>query len=279
MFGRCFSGSLDFQLLLLHDLVRLGRILIDDPIGLIDDVVDLLLQLLDNGSIVIHHARQRGAFRLRWGVSLQVKCARVIACNPIGGRAANRFRGQRRRAGRTGGGQRNFYVAGRFLRHGVFHRLRPQIVGVAAEGFVGQLVGLVELAGVERDLGQPVQALSARFNLLLGIRQAVGVDQRQCLAAVDLGLIDETHEVTVLGVALRLGHVPGELLIAEIDADLFGHCLGAAHQHRLAIAAHRRKGLGINVHACREVGGLGPKDRAANGDGQGRADRVGADRG
>ena len=51
--------------------------------------------------------------------------------------------------------------------------------------------GLVELAATEGDLGQPVQALPARFDFLLGVGQAVGVDQRQRLAAVDLGLIDE----------------------------------------------------------------------------------------
>ncbi len=123
--------------------VGIGRNLIS---GLINDVVNVLLQLLDHGLGGVNLGLDRCAFRRRdAGVALQIQITRLTTRYGWGRSDRHRRNGPHL----VRDGKRNSDRSARLIRHGVLDGMCADITGIAAEGLVGQLAGLIELAALE----------------------------------------------------------------------------------------------------------------------------------
>ena len=248
---------------LLPDHARgLARIDRDLAAGLVDRVLHVLLPLLFQGGAPADFLG-RGSAVGRGNPAVAARRFRSPGPPPTG-RFVTRLGSRARRAPLA------------FLAMASLIARASRSLGLRRRAVLGQLIGVIQVAAFEGRTGQVGQPAAASFDLLFGRGQTCAIDQRQSPAAVGLGLVDQRNQVTVAGVRLQLGNVPGQLFGAGGTVNLDLHVLGCgrfrrADQHRVAVAAERRKAPGINVHAGRPfhvLSGLGPEDRPVYRPGQ-----------
>ncbi len=171
---------------------------VDAAAGLVDRALHVLLPLRFQGSAFFDFLGCGNAV-----VDLEVQIARF----GNDGLAVRRFDGQR--SPLTSGRSRR--PVGPFG-DVVQDRAGNEVAGIAAQGLAGQGLGMFEVAAVEVLESQVVQPASAGFNLLFCRGQTLAIDQRQRPAAIDLRLIDQRHQIAVVGVGLQGGDVEGQSL-------------------------------------------------------------------